>query len=215
MNTLKEIAYNIAEIVGAETDFATIRRLEEQVLHHRALILRRTMDRSSRIGKEFISTIVADTEIKDGTDYADFGIPLCVTKQQIPYIVDFKEINGFTYVGSIDKVSAYTRLMCLSDLRFIDSNRYSQKRPYYVYEDNKIYITYFPEKLLIRGVFEDPRKLVGFKDLDDNPTWEESMPLPISADLLQMVVQAVVSSEATMVRFSNKQEVTIESNKNT
>jgi hypothetical protein len=202
MNTLNEIVYNIAETLGIETDFPTIQRLKDKVLHFRALLLRRSAERNGKIPSEFVQSIVMDTFESGLNNGIEFGVPIqWVTN--IPATIELKGMDDFVYVGSIDKISPYTKLASPSQILTLEHNRFTKDNPYYIYQDSNIgLVNVFPEKLLIRAPFEDPRNVKGWD--------EESDSLPISADILQMVIQSVVSSETPHVPKNIEQEVNIE-----
>ena len=188
MLSLNQIAFNITENMGDNSD-VFIRRMKFTVLYYRAMMIRRDYSRNNYRPESLLQELVFDTE--NVTYHKDKFIR---TKQKPPIPI---RIKGplFHYVGGTDRKTPY-RFMYPEQMEYHNDNKWSCKIPGYSYIDG--YITLHnisSNKVLIRGVFEDPvevGKLMGTGCVDDNA------PFPIPMDMVEAITKGILSGELSV-----------------
>lgn len=185
MPTLNQIVFNIAENLG-DTSEVLISRLKFTVLYYRAMMIRRDYTRNGHLPESLLQELVFDTE---STVYHKDKFNRTKVKPPIPI-----RIKGpvFHYVGGIDRKTPY-RFLYPEQMEYHNHNKYSCKIPGYSYIDGYVTVhNISASKIMIRGVFEDPRevgKLMGQGCVDDDA------PFPIPLDMVEAITKGILSGE--------------------
>lgn len=212
MATLNQIVYNISEILELDPDPTFIERLRFAVNYHRALLVRRDMERDGILPNHYVQTIhCLDTMDVSSVECCDIGIDDCIiqrTVEKVPSTVRIKGMSEFTYVGTIDRKRPF-RPITPARVAYIGASKYARRsfENYYFYENGYIYGR-LPEKIMVSGVFEDPLAVISLNSCEGLPGSDcdpNEEPYPVSSDLIQRITQSILSTEILQVRQNNEQ----------
>lgn len=191
--TLNEIAYDLAETVGKETDYGFVNRMKFHVNQYRALFFRRDQSRGNRLPQSFIQSLgCIDTIEVPSTECCgvDLGCYVYRTKTRVPKPIRLPSSNAFTYVGTIDGQNAYSQ-STKQEAEYRSFDRFRAKSAYFVYENGYIYIfNAYPEKLLVKGVFEDPKETARL-NLCDEECYSDDKEYPLPSDMAPGIITSI------------------------
>lgn len=193
MDSLKNIAYNIAESVDKAHDISVIERIKKLIIYYRALFIRRTAERNNFLSSHFKQRFIADC-IKLRDIYTDEEFVR--TKIEVPTTIRLKESESFTYVGGINNTKPFTEITPrAADL--IKFDKFSNNLVRFYYKDAYLWlVNAYPEKILIEGIFEDPTLVPGF---------EEDGNFPISDDMISLIITTIVTTEFKIDQSENNE----------
>lgn len=187
MNSLNRISYNIAEIAGKADDLSVILRIQDLIIYYRALFLRRTIEHHTHISSHFTQSLTEDMIPVDTSGVANLTNKIIHrTKNVIPKTIRLINNELFVYIGGVDNTSPFYEVN-ERVLSLIQYDKFSSKMPRYFIRDNYVYVfNTKPQKLRLRGVFEDPRSITGF-DADDL--------FPMADDMTSLIINTIIKEE--------------------
>ena len=107
MDTLNNIAYNIAEAADKAEDFSVVERIKKLIIYYRALFIRRSVEKNNFLSSHFKQSITTKTaKVKD---YNHGGTSIR-TIIEIPKTIRLKHNESFTYVGGIDGITPFNEI---------------------------------------------------------------------------------------------------------
>lgn len=200
MDTLPNIAYNIAEIVDKIDDSSVIERIKKLVHYYRALFIRRSSDKRDFIAQQFEQIIRGIEMIKvDSFEIEGYESEnkIIRSKNPIPSAIAIYNSELFTYVGGIDLKTPFNKVQ-LERRQFLQYDKFSYSMPRYFIKNNYLYIlNTAPAKMSIIGVFEDPTEIETFD--------EENDLYPCSSDMLSLIINSILSSEFKIDQSTDKE----------
>jgi len=211
MATLKQIAYNIAEIQGRAKDSTFIEQKKLQVEYTRSLLFRRDYERSAVIPIQMLQSlrgldiIEVDAAELEGLD---IGCKVYKTAKRIPAPMNLKGTNAFKYVGTIDMHRAYSYIDPLA-LQYTKFNRYDKSPLGYFYRDGHLYITSNPRKISISYILDEPSKLEEFILESGLPAFNDEMEYPIAMDMVQRVTATILATEGSVDHNEDDHEINV------
>lgn len=201
--TLNEIAFNIRNLArqgkGSVNDSLTIDQIKFWVHYYRALFIRRDVDKNKFIDRHFeqdlgaLKVIVVDSAENNLIDVDD---KILRTEVKLPATVRLKDRDGITFIGGLDKRHPMP-LISNSMAFWTHYSKYGAKTPKafilndYVYIINTLDITH----INVRGIFEDPSKVYGFKDANDCDCYTDDMEYPCPADYVASITETIMQKE--------------------
>jgi len=193
MDTLNNIAYNIAESVDKAHDYSVIERIKKLIIYYRALFIRRTAERNNFLSSHFKQNFISETvKLRDAYTEEEY----VRTKLEIPTTIRLKETESFTYVGGINKTTPYNEITPRA-ASLVKFDKFSNRMVRFYYHDNYLWIlNSYPEKILIEGIFEDPTLIPGF---DANGLF------PISDDMISLIITTIVTTEFKIDQSQNNE----------
>lgn len=193
MTTLNEMAYDLAEADGSESDYASVERMKFHVVNYRATFVRQDQSRGNRLPVSFIQHIGCIDMLEVPSIECcgvDLGCKVWRTSIQLPETVRLKWGDDFTFVGTVDGSNAYRQITKM-EASYRSYDRFSSKVPYYVYENGYVYVFGAkPKKVLIKAIFADPRQLISFKGCD-GACYSDDDTFPIPKDMVPLILKAI------------------------
>lgn len=189
MASLNEIAFNIAENMNDTSD-VLINRLKFTIIYYRAMMIRRDYARNLHLPESLLQEFVLETEVVPYHQQIEKH-KVVRTKLKPPVPIRIKG-PVFHYVGGVDRKTPY-QFIYPEQMEYHNSNKWNCKPPAYSYIDG--YITLHniaATKLVVRSVFEDPRKVAEFEGaacVDDDADF------PITMDMIEGITKGILSGE--------------------
>ena len=239
MQSLNQIAENIAFKLGDQFNHTLKESIKDTVINYRAKFIRDDLDRNFLSEVHFSQAGAIQFEVVNLLDAfkADFTniSAICgdsILQERYQVLRSTKDIptpirtkssgkNPFNYVGRLDgsKKFVYTTLDAFPYLKTLP---YSLHTIYYTIINNRIYIinnltqcdinaTLNITNLLIKGVLENPREF--YNACDNGDTFIDDMNFPIGRDMLMQVSQAILKGEYPLVP-KDGQEINIKPDDN-
>tara|TARA_R100001440_G_scaffold45695_1_gene65322 strand:- start:7263 stop:7928 length:666 start_codon:yes stop_codon:yes gene_type:complete len=204
--TLNEIAYNILNIVRGgrsnSDDHLSLSQIKFNIKYYRAMMIRRDMARNNFMSRHIEQDLGCLKIIRvNASKCCDFDIDCEVyrTEKKIPRTVRANFKDMITYVGGVDGINTIPVIQ--SDyVKFIPYDKYTKNQRKAFFIEDYLYI-YNPdglELINVRGVFEDPEEVAKF-DCDGTDCYDDSMPFPMPADMVQTITTALMSGEMMML----------------
>ena len=204
--TLNEIAYNILNIVRGgrsnSDDHLSLSQIKFNIKYYRAMMIRRDMARNNFMSRHIEQDLGCLKLIRvNASKCCDFDIDCEVyrTEKKIPRTVRANFKDMITYVGGVDGVNTIPVIQ--SDyVKFIPYDKYTKNQRKAFFIEDYLYI-YNPdglELINVRGVFEDPEEVAKF-DCDGTDCYDDNMPFPMPADMIQAITTALMSGEMMML----------------
>lgn len=193
MNTLNKLAYDLAESVDKDTDYAFVERMKDHVMGYRAMLFRRDQDRGNRLPFEFIQNLGCIDMIEVPSVECcgvDLGCSVYRTKDKVPRPVRTKNGSSFSYVGTVDGQNSFSQ-MSRAETSFRSFDRFRGAAEFFVYENGHIYVfNTKPEKILVKGVFSDPRdiKQMGYCEEE---CFDDDSEFPMAEDMTPILLRAI------------------------
>jgi hypothetical protein len=214
MATLNQIAYNISTLLGKPFDQALLEQLKFQIRYFRAILVRRDFERNSFMTPQLIQSLgcIAMTEV-DLSECPNHltGYTLFRTIETVPEPIRMKNGNGFSYVGSIDRIRPYRQVIA-EEIPYLNHAKFAKTQPSFFYQNGFIYVyNVAPEVINVQGIFEDPEQAAGFFDEVGSPCYSDDSPYPITLDIVQSVTQSILNSpEGRMMGVIPEEKVKID-----
>lgn len=196
--SLNELATLLAERSGRELDVPFQEEMKVAVGYWRSRLLRDALERNKKdraYFKQYIEVPLQEVNISELPGFPDY--PVLRTQCTIPEPV---RANGifFDYVGSPDKLSVFKLFSEQHEIIPALDAKYSGRRPKglwlngYIYVFNLLDLPY----LGVSGVFDDPQSVADFKcNCGCDACYDDDMPYPISGDIQQRIIQAILGTE--------------------
>lgn len=183
MDTLNNIAYNIAEAADKAEDFSVVERIKKLIIYYRALFIRRSVEKNNFLSSHFKQSITTKTtKVKD---YNHGGTSIR-TLIEIPKTIRLKHNESFTYVGGIDGITPFNEITQRQS-GLLKYDKFAGHLPRYYIKENYVYIVNTnPEYVLVEGIFEDPTAVSGFTDDSE---------FPMSSDMTSLVITTILTTE--------------------
>ncbi len=225
MQTLNQIAENIAFKLGDQFNHTLRESIKDTVITYRAKFIRDDLDRNFLSEVHFSQVGTLSFEVVNLLEAfnADFSSisAICTdvilqskyqvlrSKTEVPTPIRTKSSgrNPFSYVGRIDgsKKFVYTTL---DNFPYIKTLPYSLHTIYYTIINNKVYIinnlaqcdinsTLNICNVLLKGVYENPREF--YNACNNSDIFIDDMSFPIGRDMLMQVTQAILKGEYPLV----------------
>lgn len=198
--TLNGLAESLAERAGRQFDIPFREQIKLWILLWRSRLLRDTLNRKPEDRTFYQSSLVIPLVPTDL--FAECGKVLR-TKCKVPKPVRANSIL-FDYVGSVTMTHSF-QVVQPHTIPFISASKYTGKRPKAVYMDEYIYIfnAGLLKELRLHGIFEDLTQVDRgcVTSISGNPAAEfetcdlDDAPFPVSLDLQQQIIQAIISTE--------------------
>lgn len=204
--TLNQIVYNIRNIIragkGSTNDDMSIEQIKFWVSYYRATFIRRDVDKNHFVQRHFeqdlgaIKLIIADpSEVSSIVT----GDRVLRSNVKIPDTVRLKDRDGITFLGGMDKRTPIPLITV--DMGYWGSfSKYGKNATKAFILNNYIYIinNLDLDYINVRGIFEDPEQVKGFKDENDCDCYTDDMKYPIPADYVEGITSAILKTESTM-----------------
>lgn len=204
--TLDQIAYNILNIVRGgrsnSDEHISLSQIKFNIKYYRAMMIRRDLARNNFMSRHLEQDLGCIKMQKvNASKCCDFDIDCEVYKSQvkIPRTVRANFKDMITYIGGVDGISRIP-LIQPDYVKFIPYDKYTKNQRKAFFIEDYLYI-YNPdgiELVNVRGVFEDPEEVAKF-DCDGTDCYNDDMPYPMPADMVQAITTALLSGEMMMI----------------
>ena len=182
--TLNEIAYNILNIVRGgrsnSDDNISLSQIKFNIKYYRAMMIRRDLARNNFMSRHMEQDLGCLKLVRvNASQCCNFDIECIVyrTEEKVPRTVRANFKDMITYVGGVDGINTIP----------VVKSDYIKYLPYDKYTKNHV-----------RGVFEDPEEVAKF-DCDGTDCYDDNMPFPMPADMVQAITTALLSGEMVMM----------------
>jgi hypothetical protein len=206
--SLNRIVSILAERSGRTFDIPFQRELKDMVHYYRGTILKRSLEKNALTRRNFIQSLVLEVEKAPKVECPiEFG---CIyrTKEILPKPIRSNNIL-FDFVGSADMEIAVPPSQEYN-ITFLKHSKYTGKSPRYVYKNDRIYLYNFDEiqYIGIQGVFDDAKLLEDLK-CNGKACLADDDPYPLSNDLIQQVIEAILKIELRLLPREEETEVEV------
>lgn len=201
--TLREISANILSLLDAEHELG-INQVAYTVKYYRSLFLRRDYQRGSRLHP-------FEQELTDTFDFlqsSNFGRNALKSQTELPTPVRFKNRqSGIVEVTERDGDYSYP-VYNHERQRYQKYEKYTSSNTFGTYYDNSVFLfgglpnslsSGDTRQLEIRGVFEDPERIMKLND-ETSSTMDKEFPM--GSDMVQRITQGLIGGELSVI-YSN------------
>jgi hypothetical protein len=212
MLTLNEISERIAYALNEPLNYILKENIKFSVKYWRALLIRRDVA-TNGMSNSFLQRFYMDLIKVDKADACNFNLD-CVTvlrtKNPIPTPVRLKSDSLFKFIGTVDGKSfpevEYEEIPYTCYNKFTNNSiRFSYINNYiYVFNNTKL------KKLALQYIVEFPETINNF--CTEDSCYNDDMPFPCPADLVQQIINGILSSEFKILN-PNDEEVKIDVDK--
>jgi len=204
--TLKEISYNILNLYrggrSSNNEHISLRQIEFNVKHYRAMLLRRDFARNGLVSRHVEQDLgCIELEKVNASQCCKLPIECDVVRT----VVDIPRTVRFNFTDAITHVSDPSGLITIPvvdalTVQFLPYDRFTKNtRKAYMIED-KLYI-YNPggmDTINIRGVFEDPEVVAKF-ECDGGDCYDDQSDFPMPLDMVQAITDGLVKGTFMMI----------------
>lgn len=202
--TINQLVYNIRnQIKQSRPDDVNIsdRQVEFMISYIREKLIVQQLQKgrsiSSNIKQDLGQVAVQQVDKADGSIV--IGRSILRTVDKIPQPIELDQMDLITYVGGLDKQSAYP-FKTKANARWNKYNKYASKEPLAYYSNGYIYITDCTnpnlEYINIEGVFNNPRDVHKFKFPNGNPCYNpDTDNYPISGRMIDTMNDLIKTKE--------------------
>jgi len=213
--SINRIVSILSERAGKSIDATFQEELKDIVQYWRATILKdalrkRPNDRNYFM-QSFTEKLIQVPKVECPIEYG------CIlrTERKIPTTIRSGGIL-YDYVGTPLWDNSFGMTNGAKDLYFT-FNKFTGNRYRYEYKDNYIYIYNASLKNIkyigIRGIFENPRDLNPFR-CNKEECYNDDMDYPLSDDLVQQVINAILKTELRLLPIETEKEVNVNKDAN-
>jgi hypothetical protein len=209
MASLNQIVSLLAERVNRTFDVPFQEEVKVMVSYWRARIVKNSLKKHPKNRKYMQQSFVAELEEVPKVECpVQYGCAVR-TKCKIPKTI---AIDGmlFDYLGvaTMDKAFSYVQD---EFEQFMSASPYTGKNVRYAFRDGYVYIYNAPKLKYIgvRGIFENPTKILDCSCNDD--CYSDDDEYPLSEDLLQEVIKSILSTE--LRSYMPEEDVEVKVNK--
>lgn len=206
----REIVASLAARAGQPYDVSLQEELKHILMYKAATYLQQSMEKHPEQREIYSFDVQLKLVKADASECKDMpsGCEVLKTECEIPMPLR-TSAELFTYVGDINGKNGY-RHWSAENIRWDSGNRYTKKRVYYDYINNKIYV-YGPmslEFVRIRSVWEDPYQLAKCA-CNKEACLNEDSPFPFPRDLTTYIVKDILATElGRLVPLQDAEQVT-------
>lgn len=204
--TLKEISYNILNLYrggrSTNNEHISLRQIEFNVKHYRAMLLRRDFARNGLVSRHVEQSLgCIELEKVNASQCCNLPIECDVVRT----VVDIPRTIRFNFTDAITHVSDPSGLITIPvvdplTVQFLPYDRFTKNtRKAYMIKD-KLYI-YNPggmDTINIRGVFEDPEEVAKF-ECDGGDCYDDQSDFPLPLDMVQAITDGLVKGTFMMI----------------
>lgn len=211
MTSLNQIISILSERVGQPFNTALQDELKVIVNYKVANYFKQLLEKNPAQRKFFTKEIVVNLDKVDQSicpiDTIDCYFLKSIQKVPTPIRGNYAL---FDYVGTLDKQTAFGH-STPEYLYFIKYNKYTANLSRYYYSDQYIYILndLNTPKIMVRGIWSDPRALQGFLCADGSTCYTDDDNYPIPKDILQAIIRDTLSVELRNI-FPEQNEVKVD-----
>ena len=198
MTTLNSISEHIAFLLKDPLNTQLRQNIKASIKYWRATLIRRDVTRNG-LSDEFLQRIYVDLVKVDKADACNFNLDCLIlkTKVEIPKPIRLNNDILFKFVGSVDgKPFTFVEY---EEVAYTAYNKFTSKVIRYNYTNGYLYIfgNLKLKKLAIQAIFINPEEIN--KSCDDTDCYNDDKPFPIAEDMLQQIVQGILSTEFRLV----------------
>ena len=204
--TLKEISYNILNLYrggrSTNNEHISLRQIEFNVKHYRAMLLRRDFARNGLVSRHVEQSLgCIELEKVNASQCCNLPIECDVVRT----VIDIPRTVRFNFTDAITHVSDPSGLITIPvvdplTVQFLPYDRFTKNtRKAYMIED-KLYI-YNPggmDTINIRGVFEDPEEVAKF-ECNGGDCYDDQSDFPLPLDMVQAITDGLVKGTFMMI----------------
>jgi len=204
--TLKEISYNILNLYrggrSTNNEHISLRQIEFNVKHYRAMLLRRDFARNGLVSRHVEQDLgCIELEKVNASQCCNLPIECDVVRT----VVDIPRTVRFNFTDAITHVADPSGLITIPvvdplTVQFLPYDRFTKNtRKAYMIED-KLYI-YNPggmDTINIRGVFEDPEEVAKF-ECNGGDCYDDQSDFPLPLDMVQAITDGLVRGTFMMI----------------
>ena len=204
--TLREITASLISSIrgGKQTDDEEIhpRQLELYVNNYRNILLNKHFASIPSYSFSDNEVLIQDLgcveiELVDKAECQDIitDCYLFRTKKKMPKPVTIKNQLGISYVGSITRDHDF-QMVPNQRIRWMQYNPITGKSKYSFYRNNYIYIVNADcEVINIRGIFESPRDVEGFEQIDGTSCFNQDSQYPVLDSMIPVIMDMIMKNE--------------------
>jgi hypothetical protein len=198
LTTLNSISEHIAFLLKEPLNIELRQNIKASVKYWRAALIRRDVTRNG-LSDEFLQRIYIDLIKVDKADACNFNLDCLIlkTKIEIPKPIRLNNDILFKFVGTVNgKPFTFVEY---EEIPYTAYNKFTSKVIRYNYTNNYIYIfgNTKLKKLAIQAIFSNPEDINTSCDILD--CYNDDKPFPIAEDMLQQIVQGILSTEYRLI----------------
>ena len=197
--TLSQIAEILAERRGRQNDFAFIQEMKVLVHLWRQRILVESLNSRPEDRPHFVVTFDMELEEVPISDFPGFPSDCTImrTKECVPKPI---RANGtlFDFIGYLDKKTRIPLAKSFESLEMLLHSKFTGKLARSVYINNRIYVAKYPAPAISISMVPEDMNEVPLVPCESSSTGcydEKESPYPISGDIAQRIIQAILSTE--------------------
>mgnify|MGYP003132411662 CR=1 FL=1 len=194
MATLNQIAFNIANAAGKNTDPVFVNRIKFQIEYFRALFLRRDAERNFGIPDAFIQTRVLDMEWVPAVEACGVSLPCQIlkSKEKICTPINLKGQTGFVYVGAVGGSESF-QYVSPEQVVYALQSKFTGNQTKYFYKDGYLYVTEgSPMCVEVRMACESPAT-GGEEGVEGLGCIDHDAEYPVTMDMVQRITEAILN----------------------
>lgn len=182
----------------SESDQLSRLQIEQWITEYRTLLIKRDIDRGKEINPMYMQEIngiqLEDVDASN-SPLIQTGKKIKSTSITIPKTIDFNQFTGLLAVTDI--FGNIIQLISENRSKYIQNRKYTGSDIYAYIKNSKLYFIGATdlEYVSIRGIFEDPRDIPGYEDMDS--------PYPIPASMLMELKELIFTKEIDIVAISD------------
>lgn len=212
MLSLNEISERIAYALNEPLNYILKENIKFSVKYWRALLIRRDVA-TNGMSNSFLQRFYMDLIKVDKADSCNFNLD-CVqvlrTKNTIPTPVRLKNDSLFKFIGTVDGKSFPE--VEYEEIPYTCYNKFTSNSIRYAYINNYIYVfnNLKLKKLALQYIVEFPETINNSCTSDS--CYNDDMPFPCPADLVQQIINGILSSEFKILN-PNDEEINVDIDK--
>tara|TARA_B100001093_G_scaffold518984_1_gene605874 strand:- start:3887 stop:4519 length:633 start_codon:yes stop_codon:yes gene_type:complete len=194
MATLNQIAFNIANAAGKNTDPVFVNRIKFQIEYFRALFLRRDAERNFGIPDAFVQTRVLDMEWVPAVEACGVSLPCQIlkSKEKICTPINLKGQTGFVYVGAVGGSESF-QYVSPEQVVYALQSKFTGNQTKYFYKDGYLYVTEgSPMCVEVRMACESPAT-GGEEGVEGLGCIDHDAEYPVTMDMVQRITEAILN----------------------
>lgn len=215
MATLREYIYDV-KMLASKMKISDDSRLTDRMIafwinSQRAMWLQRQQNKSHRKDPQLIQSLgavpVDIVDVSEAPDNLKTGYSILRTTRKIPKTIYLDDLDdGIASIGSVDRMQKrfsyipYNRVFYAGNCRYnsdeIFAFRQNNQDESYLYlfsgENNQDFKTL--SYVNVRGIFEDPRDLADYKDLNGVKKYTKDSEYPLNRSIWEFMKQKIIET---------------------
>ena len=206
--TLNEIAYNLLNLVRGgrsnHDEHISLDQIKFNIKHYRAMFIRRDYAKNGFVSRNIEQDLGCLDIIRvDASKCCNLPVNCAVyrTVKKIPKTIRYNFEESISYVGDVTGTGTIPFINS-SAVQWLPYDRHTkQKMKSYMISDYLyVYNADGLEKINVRGVFEDPRDLVDFKECTGGGCYsDDDHEFPIPMDMLNLINSGILNGELQLL----------------